>query len=100
MLPDKLDKIIHERVRLGIMTHLATKGKATFIFLKKTLELSDGNVNAHMKVLEQNKYVNVSKEFVNKKPRTTYKITPKGRIAFQNYINTMEEFLKSIVTPK
>ena len=93
-LPDALNKVIHERVRLGIMTKLATEDKVSFTHLKKSLSLSDGNLNAHMKVLEQNEYVTVKKEFVGKKPRTTYLITPKGKQAFKEYINAMELFLR------
>jgi DNA-binding HxlR family transcriptional regulator len=91
-----LNRVIHERARLGIMTKLMAEGESDFTALKKSLSLSDGNLNAHLKVLLKNEYVLMSKEFVANKPRTTYRITEKGKLAFKEYVNSLEKFLKSV----
>ena len=95
-ITDSLDRVIHERARLGIMTVLVNEGETEFMVLKKILALSDGNLNAHLKVLEKHGYVLVKKEFIGKKPRTLYRVTPVGEKAFQEYINGLDRFLKSI----
>jgi DNA-binding HxlR family transcriptional regulator len=91
-----LDRVIHERARLGIMTILVREEGAEFSALKKSLSLSDGNLNAHIKVLERSGYVTVTKEFVANKPRTTYRATERGMRAFREYIDALEWFLKKI----
>ena len=95
-ITENLDKVIHERVRLGIMTILMTQGEADFTELKKTLALTDGNLSAHMRVLKESGYVSVTKQFVGNRPRTTYRITDSGKQAFEEYIDSMELFLKGI----
>ncbi len=95
-ITDTLDRVIHERARLGIMTKLAVEGESEFTALKKSLSLSDGNLNAHLKVLEKNGYISVTKEFVKNRPRTVYHITEKGRRAFEEYVESLEVFLNSI----
>ena len=95
-LTDTLNRVIHERARLGIMTKLVAEGESDFTALKKSLSLSDGNLNAHLKVLLKNEYILMRKEFVANKPKTTYMISKKGRLAFNEYINSLEEFLKSV----
>lgn len=95
-LTDNLNRVIHERARLGIMTKLMAEGESGFTELKKSLSLSDGNLNAHLKVLLKNEYIFMKKEFVANKPRTTYRISEKGRLAFKEYIDSLEKFLKSV----
>jgi predicted ArsR family transcriptional regulator len=95
-ITDGLDRIIHERARLGIMAILVGEQQAEFSALKKSLGLSDGNLNAHLKVLEKSGYVAVTKEFVANRPRTTYRATDRGRLAFRDYIDALERFLKNI----
>ena len=73
-----LNQVIHERTRLAIMSYLIAAREATFSELKEELRLTDGNLNLHMKVLEKNGYVAVRKEFVRRRPRTTYGTTARG----------------------
>ncbi len=93
-VPKDLDKIIHERTRLKIVSALAAQFEIDFVSLKKLLDLSDGNLNAHMKVLEENKYISVIKKFVGRKPKTLYRLTPKGKSEFKRYINELEEIVR------
>jgi DNA-binding HxlR family transcriptional regulator len=95
-ITDTLNRVIHERARLGIMTKLVAEGESGFTALKKSLSLSDGNLNAHLKVLLKNEYILMTKEFVANKPRTSYSVTHKGEQAFNEYINSLERFLESI----
>ena len=93
-VPKDLDKIIHERNRLKIVSALAAQFEIDFVSLKKLLDLSDGNLNAHLRVLEENKYISVTKKFVSRKPKTLYRLTPKGKSEFKRYINELEEIVR------
>jgi DNA-binding HxlR family transcriptional regulator len=95
-ITERLDRVIHERARLGIMTILIDGEEVEFMVLKKTLLLTDGNLNAHLRVLEKNGYIAETKQFVGKRPRTAYRATEKGVNAFREYIDWLEQFLKSI----
>lgn len=88
-----LNPIIHPQVRLQIMTCLATVDKAEFNFLKNKLNLTDGNLASHLRKLEDEKYIEVSKDFVGRKPRTTYKITTVGRNELSNYITKLKDLI-------
>ena len=91
---DAIDDVIHQKVRLGVMSCLMASMEADFNFLKATLGVSDGNLSTHLTVLEDSGYVAVRKEFVGKKPRTTYSPTPAGRRAFEEYVAALEAFVK------
>ena len=93
MEPRKLDKIIHERVRLGIMSVLSVRGKLTFNELKALLKVTDGNLSVHAAILEKNGLISIIKDFEGKKPRTTFKITKKGKEQFVIYVAEMEKML-------
>ncbi len=93
-VPKDLDKVIHERARLKIVSALAAQFELDFVSLKKLLDLSDGNLNAHMRVLEENKYISVTKKFVGRKPKTLYRLTPKGRSEFKKYINELDAIVR------
>ncbi len=93
-IPKNIDKIIHERTRLWIVSALAAQKKMSFVSLKKLLDLSDGNLNAHLRVLEDNEYIEVEKTFVKRKPRTTYRLTPKGKKEFRRYLDELEMIVK------
>ena len=93
MEPRKLDKIIHERVRLGIMSVLSVRGKLTFNELKVLLKVTDGNLSVHATILEKNGLISIIKDFDGKKPRTTFKITKKGKEQFVRYVAEMEKML-------
>jgi predicted ArsR family transcriptional regulator len=88
-----LNQVIHERTRLAIMSYLIAAREASFSELKEELRLTDGNLNLHMKVLEKNGYVAVRKEFVRRRPRTTYQTTARGRREFANYVALLESAL-------
>ncbi len=88
-----LNQVIHERSRLAIMSCLIAAREATFSELKEELALSDGNLNLHMRVLEKNGFVQVRKEFVDRRPRTTYQVTAKGRREFTSYVALIERIL-------
>ena len=90
---DKLDKIIHEKGRLGIMTLLAARPSWTFQDLKAELELSDGNLVSHLRTLHESGYVAVTKEILDR-PQTSYALTVKGRKQFGEYLDILEQILK------
>ena len=91
---DKLDRTIHERGRLGIMTLLATRVSWPFQDLKAQLKMSDGNLISHLRTLHQVGYVAVTKEILVR-PQTSYALTAKGRAAFQQYIDVLEQIVKA-----
>jgi DNA-binding HxlR family transcriptional regulator len=89
----KLDKIIHEKWRLAIMALLASRRSWSFQELKAELKMSDGNLITHMRTLHKQGLVSVTKEFRGR-PQTTYALTVKGRSAFREHINALEEIVK------
>jgi DNA-binding MarR family transcriptional regulator len=91
---DKLDRVIHERGRLLIMSLLAASESLSFKELKEYLKMTDGNLSVHMRTLEESGYVLVRKSFVDRKPRTEYSLTDEGRHAFQEHIRALEEIIK------
>lgn len=93
MEPKKLNKIIHERVRLGIMSTLSVRGKLTFNELKDLLKVTDGNLSVHSAILEKHKLIAIKKDFVGKKPRTTFHITDEGRKKFVAYIAELDKMV-------
>ena len=90
----KLDRVIHERIRLGIMTLLATRPRWGFADLKAELRLSDGNLLSHLRTLHQAGYVEVIKEVLDR-PQTSYALTPRGRQAFQEHVAVLEEIVRA-----
>lgn len=91
---DKLDKVIHERGRLGIMTLLATRATWAFQDLKAELEMSDGNLVTHLRTLHDAGLVSITKEMQDR-PQTSYALTSKGRKAFQEYLVVLEQIIKA-----
>jgi DNA-binding HxlR family transcriptional regulator len=91
-----LDKIIHEPVRLGIMTILYSIKSVSFSYLKKELKISDGNLFTHLKTLEKSQYISVKKAFINRKPQTTYEITDKGSKAYIEHVKNLEKIISKI----
>ncbi len=90
-----LDPIIHERIRLGILSILIKEGETDFNSLKKDLNTSDGNLSRHLSVLEENGIISVRKTFVGKRPRTYYKLTNEGKKRFLSYLDTLENIIKN-----
>lgn len=95
-ITEQLDRVVHERARLGIMAILVGAGRTEFTALKKTLELTDGNLSAHLRVLEKNGYIIETKEFVGRRPRTAYQATDRGIRAFRTYVDGIEQFLQIV----
>jgi DNA-binding MarR family transcriptional regulator len=91
-----IDKIIHEPVRLSILAHLYVLDSADALFLKNQIGLTWGNFSTHLKRLEEARYIEVQKEFVERKPVTSYRLTELGREAFQHYREQMSGFLKEL----
>lgn len=91
---ENLDKILEHRLRLQIMSVLITNDIFDFNSLKEMLGVTDGNLASHIKALEKEKYVSVSKSFVDRKPNTRYKITEKGRNAFKKHLDALEAVVK------
>jgi DNA-binding MarR family transcriptional regulator len=92
--PD-LDNLIHERMRLGIVSALAANESLTFNELKDLLKATDGNVSVHARRLEEADYVACTKTFAGRIPRTEYRLTPTGRRALQRYLDHMEALISA-----
>jgi DNA-binding MarR family transcriptional regulator len=91
---ENLDKILEHRLRLQIMSVLITNTMFDFNSLKDMLEVTDGNLASHIKALEKEKYISVSKSFIDRKPNTKYKITERGRTAFKKHLDALEAVVK------
>lgn len=89
-----LDDLLHAKARLGIMTLTVAEGEADFSLLKSRLELTDGNLGAHITILEKAGYVKVQKRFVGRKPKTTVHPTASGRKAFREYLEKLESVIR------
>ena len=91
-----LDRLIHERIRLGIVSALAVNESLSFNDLKKLLKTTDGNLSVHARKLEQAQYVTCSKYFDGRLPKTEYRLTSVGRQALEQYLNHMEALIRSM----
>ncbi len=91
-----LDRIIHERMRLGIVSALAVNESLTFNELKKLLQTTDGNLSVHARRLEEISYVECSKSFEGRMPKTEYRLTAAGRKAFERYLDHMEALIQAM----
>ena len=92
--PVQLDRVIHERVRLAIVSALASADSLTFNELKDLLDLTDGNLSVHARRLEDAGFITCEKSFVERAPRTLYRLTEAGRIALDEYLNHMESLIR------
>lgn len=89
-----LDRVIHEKGRMAIMSLLAAIPEMSFMDMKQTLNMTDGNLSMHIRTLQENGYVAVTKTFQKGKPLTTCALTESGRTAFRTYINLLAEIVK------
>ena len=89
-----LNKAFENRIRLGIMSVLLVNDTVEFNRMKELLDVSDGNLASHISALEKEEYVLVQKQFVGKKPNTTYKVTKLGKKAFEDHLTALEKLLK------
>jgi DNA-binding MarR family transcriptional regulator len=93
--PLELDRLIHERLRLGIVSALAVNESLTFSDLKKLLKTTDGNVSVHARKLEDAEYIACSKSFEGRMPKTEYRLTGPGRRALERYLDHMEALIRA-----
>ena len=91
----KFDRLIYERVRLGVMSALAVREELTFAELKALFDVSDGNLSAHARKLEEAGYVTCTKSFEDRRPRSVYRITTPGRNALHRYLDHVEAVIKA-----
>ncbi len=90
----QLDRVIHEKGRLTIMSMLAASPELSFTELRDALGMTDGNLTTHIRTLQQSGYLSVTKSFQNNRPLTTCALTAAGRKAFTNYINLLEQIVR------
>jgi DNA-binding MarR family transcriptional regulator len=93
--PLALDRLIHERLRLGILSALAVNESLTFNDLKKLMATTDGNLSVHARKLEEADYITCTKSFEGRMPKTAYTITATGRRALERYLDHMEALIKA-----
>nr|WP_317632990.1 transcriptional regulator [uncultured Flavobacterium sp.] len=91
---ESLNKDFESRVRLGMMSVLLVNEWVDFNEMKQILEVTDGNLASHSAALEKNEYIEIKKEFVGKKPKTSYKATDLGRLAFKNHLAALEKLMR------
>lgn len=89
----QLNKEFESRVRLGIMSVLMVNDWVDFNEMKQLLEVTDGNLASHSSALEKSNYIEIKKEFVGKKPKTSYRVTRAGRKAFEEHLSALERLL-------
>ena len=90
----QLDRVIHEKGRLAIMSMLAAAPELSFTELRDAAEMTDGNLTTHIRALQQEGYVSVAKSYQNNRPLTTCSLTVAGRKAFAEYINLLEKIVR------
>ena len=90
----QLDRVIHEKGRLAIMSMLAASPELSFTELREALGMTDGNLTTHIRTLQQTGYLSVTKSFQNNRPLTTCALTAAGRKAFTHYINLLEQIIR------
>jgi DNA-binding MarR family transcriptional regulator len=94
--PNELDPLIHERLRLGILSALVVQERLTFTELRGLLQTTDGNLSVQARRLETAGYVVCDKKFEERKPKSTYRISPEGRLALENYLETLAGLLPDL----
>src|ERR1044071_7637070 len=90
----QLDRVIHEKGRMAIMSLLAASPELSFTEIRNTLNMTDGNLSMHLRTLQEAGYVGVTKSFQERRPLTTCSLTPAGLTAFSNYIDLLERIVK------
>ena len=92
---ESLDRLIHERLRLGIVSALAVNDSLSFSTLKKLMKTTDGNLSVHARKLEEAEYITCTKSFEGRMPKTEYKLTATGRRALERYLDHMEALIRA-----
>jgi len=90
----QLDRVIHEKGRLAIMSMLAASTELSFTEMRDALNMTDGNLTTHIRTLQETGYISVTKSFQNNRPLTTCSLTASGRKAFTSYINLLEKIIQ------
>ena len=90
----QLDRVIHEKGRMAIMSMLAATPELSFTEMRDALGMTDGNITTHIRTLQEAGYINVSKSYQKNRPLTTCSLTPAGRKAFADYVNVLEQFVR------
>ena len=90
----RLDRVIHEKGRLAIMSMLAASAELSFTEMRDALSMTDGNLTTHIRTLQEAGYVSITKSFQNNRPLTTCSLTPAGKKAFTGYINLLEKIIQ------
>ena len=90
----RLDRVIHEKGRLAIMSMLAASAELSFTEMRDALSMTDGNLTTHIRTLQEAGYVSITKSFQNNRPLTTCSLTPAGKKAFTEYINLLEKIIQ------
>ena len=93
---EKLNKVFDSRVRLGIMSALVVNDEVNYNALKELMAITDGNLASHLKTLEENGYIKMSKGFIGRKTNTVYSVTKAGEKAFKEHLDALEKMIKSI----
>jgi DNA-binding MarR family transcriptional regulator len=93
--PEELDRLIHERLRLGIVSALAVNDSLSFSDLKKLMSTTDGNLSVHARKLEEAEYITCTKSFEGRMPKTQYRLTAAGRRALERYLDHMEALIRA-----
>lgn len=93
---NSLDTVVHGPVRLGILTLLQVDGPLDFTALKKRLDVPDGAMGSHLQKLEEEGYISVKREFVGKRPRSTYRLLPAGRAAFAKHLRNLKSIIEAV----
>lgn len=93
---EKLNKVFDSRVRLGIMSALMVNDEVNYNSLKELMEITDGNLASHLKTLEDNGFIKMSKGFIGRKTNTVYSVTKAGEKAFKEHLDALEKMIKSI----
>ena len=95
----ELDRLIHEKMRLGLVSALASHESLSFNELKRTLDTTDGNLSVHARKLEDAGYLSCTKSFEGRVPKTVYRLTPAGRKALERYLDHMEALIRAARAP-
>jgi DNA-binding HxlR family transcriptional regulator len=96
LTPTEIDRLIHERMRLGIVSALAVNESLSFNELKKLMRTTDGNLSVHARKLEEAEYITCNKFFEGRMPKTEYRLTAAGRSALERYLNHMEALIQTM----
>ena len=96
----QLDRVIHEKGRLALMSLLAAAPELSFTEMRDTLKMTDGNLTTHLRTLQEKGYVAVSKSYQNNRPLTTGSLTAEGKKAFATYIDLLEQIVRQTKIPK